>query len=59
VTALEVAPRQRPALRLPRLLAGMSYYMVTDLRMHRRQHGPLPAWGRTGRQRPDRLIDLV
>ena len=59
MTALEVAPRQRPALRLPRLLAGMSYCMVTDLRMHRRQHGPLPAWGRTGRQRPDRLIDLV
>jgi NADH:ubiquinone oxidoreductase subunit F (NADH-binding) len=62
VTALEISPHRQPALRLPRLLAGMSYYRVTDLRQHKRQHGPLPAWGRSarsGRQRAERLIDLV
>jgi NADH:ubiquinone oxidoreductase subunit F (NADH-binding) len=59
VTALEVAPHRRAGSQLPRLLAGISYYQVTDLREHERQHGPLPLWGRSGRLRPDRLIDLV
>ena len=59
MTALEISPHRQPALRLPRLLAGMSYYKVTDLRQHERQHGRLPAWGRSGRLRPERLIDLV
>ena len=59
MTALELGSRRQPVLRLPRLLAGISYYTVTGLREHERQHGPLPAWGNGGRQRPDRLIDLV
>ncbi len=59
MTALELSPRRRADLRLPRLLAGISYHQVTDLREHERQHGPLPDWGRSGRHRPERLIDLV
>ena len=59
MTALELRSGRPPVLRLPRLLAGMSYHTVTGLREHERLHGPLPAWGRGGRQRPDRLIDLV
>jgi NADH:ubiquinone oxidoreductase subunit F (NADH-binding) len=59
VTALERSAYRRADARLPRLLAGMSYDRVTDLRAHERAHGPLPLWGRSGRQRPERLIDLV
>ena len=59
MTALEKYGYRRADVRLPRLLAGMSYDRVTDLRAHERAHGPLPLWGRSGRQRPERLIDLV
>jgi NADH:ubiquinone oxidoreductase subunit F (NADH-binding) len=59
VTALEISPRRRAGFQLPRLLAGISYYQVTSLREHERQHGRLPLWGSSGRLRPDRLIDLV
>jgi NADH:ubiquinone oxidoreductase subunit F (NADH-binding) len=40
--------------RLPRLLAGLSYYQVADLAAHERQYGPLPDL-----PRPARLIDVV
>lgn len=46
-------------VRLPRLLAGISYYEATGLTAHERQHGPLPLPSRRGRHRPSRLIELV
>jgi len=59
VTEVALVPRQQPGLRLPRLLAGISYYDIADLRDHERQYGPLPPWGTPGRRRPGRLIDIV
>ena len=59
MTELALAPRRSPALRLPRLLAGMSYYEIASLRDHERRYGPLPLWGASGRRRPGRLIDVV
>jgi NADH:ubiquinone oxidoreductase subunit F (NADH-binding) len=59
VTALDLAPPQRAAVRLPRLLAGVSQHRAIGLREHEYLHGPLPPWGQSARQRPDRLIDLV
>ncbi|HEY4851900.1 MAG TPA: NADH-ubiquinone oxidoreductase-F iron-sulfur binding region domain-containing protein [Streptosporangiaceae bacterium] len=48
-----------PQARLPRLLAGMSYHQPTDLREHERRYGPIPLRGHSGRERPERLIDVV
>ena len=59
MTELALTTRRQPGLRLPRLLAGMSYYHVADLRDHERQYGPMPLWGKPGRRRPERLIDIV
>ena len=59
MTEVALVPRQQPGLRLPRLLAGISYYDIADLRDHERQYGPLPPWGTPGRRRPGRLIDIV
>jgi len=59
VTELALVTDRSPDLRLPRLLGGISYYSVADLRDHERQHGPLPLWGASGRRRPGRLIDVV
>ena len=59
MTELALVTHRSPSLRLPRLLAGISYYSVADLRDHERQYGPLPLWGTPGRRRPGRLIDIV
>jgi len=59
VTELALATDRSPDLRLPRLLAGVSYYSVAGLRDHEQQYGPLPLWGTSGRRRPGRLIDVV
>jgi len=59
VTELALVTERSPGLRLPRLLAGISYYSVAGLRDHERQYGPLPLWGTSGRRRPARLIDIV
>jgi NADH:ubiquinone oxidoreductase subunit F (NADH-binding) len=65
VTAIAVSADRAPDLRLPRLLAGISYYLPTGLGEHEQMYGPVPlpshAAGprRSGRHRPDRLVDLV
>jgi NADH:ubiquinone oxidoreductase subunit F (NADH-binding) len=59
VTELALLTDRSPDVRLPRLLAGISYYSVAGLRDHEQQYGPLPLWGTSGRRRPGRLIDVV
>ena len=59
MTELALVTDRSPDLRLPRLLAGISYYDVADLRDHEQQYGPLPLWGTSGRRRPGRLVDVV
>jgi len=59
VTELALVTDRSPGLRLPRLLAGISYYSVAGLRDHEQQYGPLPLWGTSGRRRPGRLLDIV
>jgi NADH:ubiquinone oxidoreductase subunit F (NADH-binding) len=59
VTEIGLLTDRSPDVRLPRLLAGISYYSVADLRDHEQQYGPLPLWGTSGRRRPGRLIDVV
>ena len=63
MTTLAVSSYQAPQLRLPRLLAGVSYHQAAGLADHERMYGPLPLPsgrpGRNSRQRPERLIDLV
>jgi NADH:ubiquinone oxidoreductase subunit F (NADH-binding) len=63
VTAIAVSRGQRPDLRLPRLLAGISSYQPTRLGEHEQMHGPVPlpraAGPRRGRSRPGGLVDLV
>ena len=59
MTELALDTRRSPGLRLPRLLAGVSYYSVAGLRDHEQQYGPLPLWGTPGRLRPGRLLDVV
>jgi NADH:ubiquinone oxidoreductase subunit F (NADH-binding) len=60
---MAVSSYQVPELRLPRLLAGVSYYQAAGLPDHESMYGPLPLPsgrpGRNSRQRPERLIDLV
>ena len=59
MTELALAARRSPELRLPRLLAGISYYDIASLRDHEERYGPLPLRGAAGRRRPERLIDVV
>jgi NADH:ubiquinone oxidoreductase subunit F (NADH-binding) len=65
VTALAVTANRAPGLRLPRLLAGVSYARPTGLAEHERLHGPLPlpshaaSRRRTSRSRPSGLVDLL
>ena len=65
MTAIALSSYRAPGLRLPRLLAGISYYHTTGLGDHEQLYGPLPLPtrsprpGRSGRQRPERLIDVV
>jgi NADH:ubiquinone oxidoreductase subunit F (NADH-binding) len=65
VTSIAPSAYRAPELRLPRLLAGVSYYHPTGLTEHERLYGPvpLPAMSpddaRLWRQRPERLIELV
>ena len=59
MTELALVTDRSPGLRLPRLLAGISYYSVAGLRDHEQQYGPLPLWGTSGRRRPGRLLDIV
>ena len=59
MTELALVTHRSPHLRLPRLLASISYYSVADLRDHEQQYGPLPLWGTSGRRRPGRLMDVV
>ena len=56
---LALAAHWSPELRLPRLLAGISYYDIASLPDHEERYGPLPLWGTSGRRRPGRLIDVV
>ena len=57
--ALPPGRSRRP--RLPRLLAGLSqsHGRPIGLPEHERLHGPLPLRGHSGRDRPERLIDIV
>ena len=44
---------------LPRLLAGAGHQLVLGLAEHEREYGTLWLRGRSGRRRPERLIDMV
>ena len=65
MTSIALSAYRAPELRLPRLLAGVSYYHPTGLAEHERLYGPLPLpvvspdQGRTWQQRPERLIEMV
>ncbi|HSR22988.1 MAG TPA: hypothetical protein VLW53_05530, partial [Candidatus Eisenbacteria bacterium] len=62
MTSIALSAYRAPELRLPRLLAGVSYYHPTGLAEHEELYGPLPLPAQhdsTGRQRPESLIDLV
>jgi NADH:ubiquinone oxidoreductase subunit F (NADH-binding) len=65
VTSIALSAYRPPQVRLPRLLAGVSYYHPTGLAEHEWMYGPLPLpavsphQGRTWQQRPERLIELV
>ena len=59
MTELALAAHRSPELRLPRLLAGISYYDIARLPDHEERYGPLPLWGTSGRRRPGRLLDVV
>jgi len=59
VTELALATHRPLELRLPRVLAGISYHDVASLGDHEEWYGPLPLRGETGRPRPGRLIDVV
>jgi len=54
-----IPPYRPPQARLPRLLAGLSYYRSVGLREHEHRYGPIPWRGHSGRERPERLIDVV
>jgi NADH:ubiquinone oxidoreductase subunit F (NADH-binding) len=64
VTSIALSAYRAPELRLPRLLAGVSYYHPTGLAEHEQLYGPLPLpavsphRGRTGPQ-PRRLIEVI
>jgi NADH:ubiquinone oxidoreductase subunit F (NADH-binding) len=62
VTSITLSAYRAPELRLPRLLAGVSYYHPTALAEHEELYGPLPLPGshdNTGRRWPESLIDLI
>ena len=65
MTSIALSAYRAPELRLPRLLAGMSYYHPTGLDQHESLYGPLPLpatsphQGSSWRQRPERLIEVV
>jgi NADH:ubiquinone oxidoreductase subunit F (NADH-binding) len=63
MTTMTLSAYRAPELRLPRLLAGVSYQQAAALPDHERMYGPVPLPtgrpGRNSRQRPERLIDLV
>lgn len=59
MSMLAVPAHRAPQVRLPRLLAGISYHEPGSLAGHLRQFGPPPLGGARGRERPERLIDLV
>ena len=63
MTSIALSAYRAPELRLPRLLAGVSYYRPTGLAEHEQLYGPLPVvspeQGRTWQQRPERLIEMV
>lgn len=63
MTTMTLSAYRAPELRLPRLLAGVSYQQAAALPDHERMYGPVPLPtgrpGRNPRQRPERLIDLV
>ncbi len=63
MTAMTLSAYRAPELRLPRLLAGVSYQHAAALPDHERMYGPVPLPsgrpGRSSRHRPERLIDLV
>jgi NADH:ubiquinone oxidoreductase subunit F (NADH-binding) len=56
---LAISPYGPPQQRLPRLLAGIRYDRPASLRDHERYYGRLPLRGHSGRERPERLIDIV
>ena len=42
MTSIALSAYRAPELRLPRLLAGVSYYHPTGLAEHEQLYGPLP-----------------
>ena len=56
---LAIAPYGPPQRRLPRLLTGIRYDQPVSLRDHERRYGRVPVRGHSGRERPERLIDMV
>ncbi|HYB86303.1 MAG TPA: NADH-ubiquinone oxidoreductase-F iron-sulfur binding region domain-containing protein [Streptosporangiaceae bacterium] len=65
MTSIALSGYRAPELRLPRLLAGLSYYHPAGLGEHEGLYGPLPLpvtsphQGGSWRQRPERLIEVV
>lgn len=66
MTTVAVSPNRALKLRLPRLLAGVTYYQPTGLAEHEQTYGPIPLPGRSARRgtrsarpSPERLIDVV
>ena len=49
VTAVALTSYRAPEMRLPRLLAGVSYYQAAGLAEHEQMYGPIPLPGRPPR----------
>ena len=56
---LSISPYGPPQQRLPRLLAGIRYDRPVSLHDYERRYGRVPVRGHSGRERPERLIDMV
>jgi NADH:ubiquinone oxidoreductase subunit F (NADH-binding) len=56
---LSISPYGPPQQKLPRLLAGIRYDRPVSLRDYERRYGRVPLRGHSGRERPERLIDMV
>jgi len=57
--SLAISSSAPPGQRLPRLLAGLRYDRPASVLDHERRYGPVPLHGPGGRERPERLIDVV
>ncbi len=52
MTSIALSAYRAPELRLPRLLAGVSYYHPTGLAEHEELYGPLPLPAQQRQHRP-------